>query len=1185
MNIIDLLNEDRNLQAWESRFTTLSRTLLLGLSGSIKSLVMANACDNDPDKYILITDTQYHASELFDELGNLLGDDKVVQYFSDDNVYADYAIASKDRVTYRLEALEFLIDPKRTGFFITPLLSLRELLPSVENFKGAYQEIKVGQEVDLDSLADQLGHIGYERTQRVMTPGEFSRRGDILDLYSLDAEYPVRIEFFGDEIDGIRYFDVETQRSVEQLDSLVIKPANDFILSDEEFDKGVKKLYKVIDKSDDDVFKSYLEEVVSAASNRYYHQDLRKFAEFFYKKETTLFDYFPKNVQFFLDDFQKINEMNNKISLELADFILSEKNLGRYVDGQKYLADNFSKVRNYKPSSFFSNFQKGLGNLRFDAIYNFNQHSMQDFFGQLGLLKAEIDRFVKNENTVVIVATPEKYGKMLQSLHDVDIKFTETKEDDIKIKEVNLISSTAISKGFNFLDDKLVVITEQEIFGKVRKKRIRRSNNISNAERLKDYNELEIGDYVVHKNHGIGKYMGIETIEVGGIHRDYLTIQYQNSDRISVPVDQLDMLTKYTASEGKAPKINKLNDGRWKRTMRTVNKQVEDISEDLIKLYALRQSQKGYAFSKDDDNQLEFDNNFAYAETEDQLRSIAEIKKDMEKERPMDRLLVGDVGFGKTEVAMRAAFKAVNDHKQVAVLVPTTVLAEQHYSTMLERFSEFGVEIAVLSRFQTKSQQKDILDKLKKGRIDIIVGTHRILSKDVEFFDLGLMIIDEEQRFGVKHKERLKELKSQVDVLTLTATPIPRTLHMSMLGIRDLSVIETPPTNRYPVQTYVMETNYGVVRDASLREISRGGQIFYLYNRVDTIEQKVAQLSELIPEARIGYVHGQMNEVQLEDTLLDFVNGEYDMLVTTTIIETGVDIPNANTLFVEAADYMGLSQLYQLRGRVGRSNRIAYAYFMYDPDKQLSEVSEKRLDAIKGFTELGSGFKIAMRDLSIRGAGNLLGAEQSGFIESVGFDLYSQLLEESVNSRLGRGNIKKTSNAEINIGIDAFIPSEYITDERQKIEIYKRIREIDSRKYYENLQDELIDRFGEYPDAVAFLLEIGLLKYYADNALVDRMLKQKDIIVYTMSMAAKNVYLPQDYFDALSKTDLPVKLGEESGVMVLRFDIKNRSDANYLSELISFTERFSEIRDEKDSLKKVFQEENELEETSEDGND
>ena len=694
------------------------------------------------------------------------------------------------------------------------------------------------------------------------------------------------------------------------------------------------------------------------------------------------------------------------------------------------------------------------------------------------------------------------------------------------------------------------------------KRRIRRQN-ISNAERLKDYNELEKGDYVVHNIHGIGRYLGMETIEVSGVHRDYLTIQYQNADRISIPVDQINLLSKYVASDGKAPKINKLNDGRFQKTKQKVQHQVEDIADDLIKLYAERSQLKGFQFSSDDQHQVEFDNAFPYVETDDQLRSIQEIKKDMESDRPMDRLLVGDVGFGKTEVAMRAAFKAVNDHKQVAILVPTTVLAQQHYTNFKERFNDFAVNVDVLSRFRSKGEQKETLEKLEKGQIDIIIGTHRLLSADVKFSDLGLLVIDEEQRFGVKHKEKLKELKKKVDVLTLTATPIPRTLHMSMLGIRDLSVIETPPTNRYPVQTYVLENNKTVIRDAVLREIDRGGQVYYLYNKVDTIEQKVSELKELIPEASIGYVHGQMTEVRLENTLLDFVNGEYDILVTTTIIETGVDIPNANTLFIENADHMGLSTLYQLRGRVGRSNRIAYAYLMYRPDKSLTEVSEKRLEAIKGFTELGSGFKIAMRDLSIRGAGNILGSSQSGFIDSVGFEMYSQLLEEAIAKKQGKETKRQKSNAEINLQIDAYLPSDYISDERQKIEVYKRIREIDNRVNYEHLQDELIDRFGEYPDVVAYLLEIGLVKSYLDQAFVALVERKQESVIIRFEKISQQIYLTQDYFEALSATNLKARIGEQQGLIEVVFDVRKKKDFEILENLLNFGEKLIEIKNRK----------------------
>ena len=720
-----------------------------------------------------------------------------------------------------------------------------------------------------------------------------------------------------------------------------------------------------------------------------------------------------------------------------------------------------------------------------------------------------------------------------------------------------------LNQGFNFVDQKLVLITEYEIFQKKVKRRVRRQN-ISNAERLKDYNELEKGDYVVHNIHGIGRYLGIETIEISGIHRDYVTIQYQNADRVSIPVDQIQLLSKYVASDGKTPKVNKLNDGRFQKTKQKVQHQVEDIADDLIKLYAERSQLEGFSFSSDDENQIEFDNDFPYVETEDQLRSIQEIKKDMESKQPMDRLLVGDVGFGKTEVAMRAAFKAVNDHKQVAILVPTTVLAQQHYTNFKERFNDFAVNVDVLSRFRTKAEQNETLEALKKGQVDIIIGTHRLLSQDVEFADLGLIVIDEEQRFGVKHKEKLKELKTKVDVLTLTATPIPRTLHMSMLGIRDLSVIETPPTNRYPVQTYVLETNPTIIRDAIVREIDRGGQVYYLYNKVDTIEQKVAELKELVPEANIGFVHGQMSEIRLENTLIDFINGEYDVLVTTTIIETGVDIPNANTLFIENADHMGLSTLYQLRGRVGRSNRIAYAYFMYRPDKNLTEVAEKRLEAIKGFTELGSGFKIAMRDLSIRGAGNILGSSQSGFIDSVGFEMYSQLLEEAIAKKQGKEQKRQKSNAEINLQIDAYLPSDYISDERQKIEIYKRIREIDNSVNYEDLQEELIDRFGEYPDVVAYLLEIGLLKSYLDKSFVSLVERRQQTVVVRFEKMSQQIFLTQDYFEALAATTLKARIGESDKLIEVIFDVRQKKDYEILENLIQFGQKLVEIKQRKE---------------------
>ena len=935
------------------------------------------------------------------------------------------------------------------------------------------------------------------------------------------------------------------------------------MLADEDYLRAQKKIEEAVKASQDSRLKSYLEEILQDVKKRQLHPDSRKFLSYFYEKEWTILDYLPKHTPIFFDDFQKIMERNAQFEMEAATILTEGLQSSKAVSNQKYFVNAYPDFRNYKPATFLSNFHKGLGNLKLDSLYQFNQYPMQEFFSQFPLLKDEIDRYKKAGSTVILQASSLS---SLQSLHktlqEYDIQAEYINDKEIHKNSVQIIQGN-LNQGFNFVDQKLVLITEYEIFQKKVKRRVRRQN-VSNAERLKDYNELEKGDYVVHNIHGIGRYLGIETIEISGIHRDYVTIQYQNADRVSIPVDQIQLLSKYVASDGKTPKVNKLNDGRFQKTKQKVQHQVEDIADDLIKLYAERSQLEGFSFSSDDENQIEFDNDFPYVETEDQLRSIQEIKKDMESKQPMDRLLVGDVGFGKTEVAMRAAFKAVNDHKQVAILVPTTVLAQQHYTNFKERFNDFAVNVDVLSRFRTKAEQSETLEALKKGQVDIIIGTHRLLSQDVEFADLGLIVIDEEQRFGVKHKEKLKELKTKVDVLTLTATPIPRTLHMSMLGIRDLSVIETPPTNRYPVQTYVLESNPTIIRDAILREIDRGGQVYYLYNKVDTIEQKVAELKELVPEASIGFVHGQMSEIRLENTLIDFINGEYDVLVTTTIIETGVDIPNANTLFIENADHMGLSTLYQLRGRVGRSNRIAYAYFMYRPDKTLTEVAEKRLEAIKGFTELGSGFKIAMRDLSIRGAGNILGASQSGFIDSVGFEMYSQLLEEAIAKKQGKEQKRQKSNAEINLQIDAYLPSDYISDERQKIEIYKRIREIDNRVNYEDLQEELIDRFGEYPDVVAYLLEIGLLKSYLDKSFVSLVERRQQTVVVRFEKMSQQLFLTQDYFEALAATTLKARIGESDKLIEVIFDVRQKKDYEILENLIQFGQKLVEIKQRKD---------------------
>ncbi len=1164
VTLLDLFSENDQIKKWHQNLTDKKRQLILGLSTSTKALAIASSLEKE-DRIVLLMSTYGEAEGLVSDLISILGEELVYPFLVDDAPMVEFLMSSQEKIISRVEALRFLTDSSKKGILVCNIAASRLILPSPNAFKDSIVKISVGEEYDQHAFIHQLKENGYRKVTQVQTQGEFSLRGDILDIFEISQLEPCRIEFFGDEIDGIRSFEVETQLSKENKTELTIFPASDMLLREKDYKRGQSALEKQISKTLSPILKSYLEEILSSFHQKQSHADSRKFLSLCYDKTWTVFDYIEKDTPIFFDDYQKLMNQYEVFERELAQYFTEELQNSKAFSDMQYFSDIEQIYKKQSPVTFFSNLQKGLGNLKFDKIYQFNQYPMQEFFNQFSFLKEEIERYKKMDYTIILQSSNSMGSKTLEDmLEEYQIKLDSRDKTNICKESVNLIEGN-LRHGFHFVDEKILLITEHEIFQKKLKRRFRRQH-VSNAERLKDYNELEKGDYVVHHIHGIGQYLGIETIEIKGIHRDYVSVQYQNGDQISIPVEQIHLLSKYISSDGKAPKLNKLNDGHFKKAKQKVKNQVEDIADDLIKLYSERSQLKGFAFSADDDDQDAFDDAFPYVETDDQLRSIEEIKRDMQASQPMDRLLVGDVGFGKTEVAMRAAFKAVNDHKQVVILVPTTVLAQQHYTNFKERFQNFAVNIDVLSRFRSKKEQTATLEKLKNGQVDILIGTHRVLSKDVVFADLGLMIIDEEQRFGVKHKETLKELKKQVDVLTLTATPIPRTLHMSMLGIRDLSVIETPPTNRYPVQTYVLEKNDSVIRDAVLREMERGGQVYYLYNKVDTIVQKVSELQELIPEASIGYVHGRMSEVQLENTLLDFIEGQYDILVTTTIIETGVDIPNANTLFIENADHMGLSTLYQLRGRVGRSNRIAYAYLMYRPEKSISEVSEKRLEAIKGFTELGSGFKIAMRDLSIRGAGNLLGKSQSGFIDSVGFELYSQLLEEAIAKRNGNANAntRTKGNAELILQIDAYLPDTYISDQRHKIEIYKKIRQIDNRVNYEELQEELIDRFGEYPDVVAYLLEIGLVKSYLDKVFVQRVERKDNKITIQFEKVTQRLFLAQDYFKALSVTNLKAGIAENKELMELVFDVQNKKDYEILEGLLIFGESLLEIKESKE---------------------
>lgn len=1170
MNLIERINQTPLLQEWQKNLEEkMPRQLITGLAGSAKTLALLGAYRRLQKPMIVLTANLYYANQLVEDLRQL--EDAVYTFPVDEVLAAEMAFSSPEAKAERITTLRAIVD-QETGIYVLPIAALRKILPPKETWKNQRWLIRNGETVQHEQLAQRLSLLGYERQQMIGKPGEFSIRGSIIDVYPLDQEYPVRVELFDDEIDSIRFFDVETQRSVATAEVVEVLPTTELVFTEADLRHGVNQLQKFTEKQlaivNDQADRQRIADYFSALSTQWQQgipgDQAFLYADLFYQNPQSILEYF-EDAFVIIDDYARLMEKNREMNEEEARWQTQKIEELQVFSEQKFSLDAFATLQKQSfVTSYFSLFHKGMGNIRFQAVHNFHYRPMQQFFGQMGLLKAEVDRWEKQQQTVIfLVSGPEQSKKLAQSFQDFEIYAVETNPEEIIAGRTQIVEGQ-LSSGFELPQDHLVIVTEQEIFKKAAKKRVRKQT-ISNAERLKSYNELKPGDYVVHVNHGIGKYLGMETIEVDGVHQDYLSILYQNEDKLFIPVTQLNLIQKYVASEAKLPKVNKLGGSEWAKTKRKVAAKIEDIADDLIQLYAQREAEKGHAFLPDDGYQKEFEDAFPYSETPDQIRSTAEIKKDMEKEKPMDRLLVGDVGFGKTEVALRAAFKAIKESKQVAFLVPTTILAQQHYETMVDRFEGFPVNVEQLSRFRTKKQQSETLEKLKHGQVDILVGTHRILSQDVAFSDLGLLVIDEEQRFGVKHKERLKQLRSMVDVLTLTATPIPRTLHMSMLGVRDLSVIETPPENRYPIQTYVMESNPGAIREAILREMARGGQVFYLYNRVATIEQKVAQLKELVPDARIGYAHGQMTEVQLENTLFDFIEGQYDVLVTTTIIETGVDIPNANTLLVEDADYMGLSTLYQLRGRVGRSSRVAYAYFMYEPQKILNEVSEKRLQAIKDFTELGSGFKIAMRDLSIRGAGNLLGAQQHGFIDSVGFDLYAQMLEEAVQRKQGSNPQMEKTMVEIDLGIDAYLPSTYIEDERQKIEIYKRLRELESAEELDELQEDLLDRFGEFPQEVSYLLSVGELKMNGERALLETIRRRQDKIELVLSRVGTKNYSVEQLFAALAKTKLKATLGVEKEQMHIRLVLpKQLTEMVWLQEVQNFVRALREQKYQKE---------------------
>ena len=983
--------------------------------------------------------------------------DQVYLYPARDLLFYHADIKGKTLTDQRMEVLRALIEKKEQESItvITTMDAFLDGLPRPEEIRNQKITIDTDSTLDLTRLERELAELGYERESQIEGPGQFAVRGGIIDVFPLTEELPVRIELWGDEIDSIRSFDVESQRSVENLDGITIYPAS------ENWKTGLGAV---------------------------------SFLEYFPEEKSILF----------LDEPQHLQEAAETVEQE---YFQSREN--RIEAGVEEGEDSLT-VFQVKDIIGQMNCYSGIGLTTLESkcgmfhvrqTYSIQAKSVNPYNNSFELLTRDLKRLKRSGYRVVLLSASRTRAKRLaEDLRDYDLSsfYSDDMEREVNPGEIMAASGYA-AEGYEYPMLKFMVISESDIFGRKKKKKRRRRYE---GQKIQDFAELKPGDYVVHENHGIGVYQGIEKIEVDKIVKDYMKISYAEGGVLYIPVAQMDLIQKYAGADAKKPRLNKLGTVQWGKTKSQVKKAVQAVAEDLVKLYATRQQSEGFVYGPDTVWQKEFEEMFPFEETEDQLQAIEDTKHDMESTKIMDRLVCGDVGYGKTEIAIRAAFKAVQEGKQVVFLVPTTILAQQHYNTFVQRLKDFPVRIDLLCRFRTSYQQKKTVEDLKKGLVDIVIGTHRVLSKDVEFKDLGLLIIDEEQRFGVTHKEKIKKLRENIDVLTLTATPIPRTLHMSLIGIRDMSVLEEAPQDRMPIQTYVMEYNDEMVREAIERELSREGQVYYVYNRVSDIADVAGKIQQLVPEANVSYAHGQMKERELEDIMYDFINGDIDVLVSTTIIETGLDIPNANTMIIQDADRFGLSQLYQLRGRVGRSNRMAYAFLLYRRDKLLKEVAEKRLSAIREFTDLGSGIKIAMRDLEIRGAGNLLGEAQSGHMEAVGYDLYCKMLNEAV-LRLKGGEGEESFNTSIDLNIDAYIPESYIRNEYQKLDIYKRIAAIENEEELDDMTEELIDRFGDIPKKVQQLLHIAALKALAHSAYVTAVEQKGDSIRFTMYERAK----------------------------------------------------------------------------------
>ncbi|MBN1072867.1 transcription-repair coupling factor [Clostridium botulinum] len=1131
---------------------------IYGLSDSGKSYMIDGIFENIEKSIVIVTQSDMEAKNLYEDL--ILYTNEVYYFPVKETVFYNIDAISGDLRWARLNVINEILNNKNKKIVITSIDSFMATYAPHKLFAKYSMTIKQGTEVDFNEISLKLIESGYERVEIVESKGQFSVRGGILDIFPTCSTYPYRVELFGDEVESIRTFNSESQRSIDKVKSFKVFPAKEIIVSQESMTKAKELIlneFKEIslnnkEKERIEKLEKVVKSNIESLEENLTFETIDSYLPYFYDEIESFFDYF-KDYLFIMNDVKRCKGKLESSYLEFAENFTSFLERGDILPGQeKLLINEHDTLDKFEESNilFFETLNNTEKFLRPFTSIELKQTTLSNYQGQLDILIEDIlDKKSKGYKTVILSGTKVRGERLVDTLRDRGVESSyRDKIEQIQFGEVVITCGNQL-KGFEYPEYKVCVISDKEVFGEAKRKLKPKNKKKKGISKIKSFNELKPGDYVVHVNHGIGVYKGIKQIDVSGHKRDYLDIVYDKGDKLYVPVEQLDLIQKYIGSEGKSPKVTKLGGAEWQKAKAKVRKSINDIAEDLVKLYATRSTIKGHKFSKDTQWQRQFEDEFPFEETPDQLTSLEEIKKDMESDKVMDRLLCGDVGYGKTEVALRAAFKAVMDGKQVALLVPTTILAEQHYKNMKKRFSDFPIKIDMVSRFRTAKEQKATIQRLKEGNVDILVGTHKLVSKDIQFKDLGLLIVDEEQRFGVSQKEKIKNIKKNVDVLTLSATPIPRTLHMSLTGARDISVIETAPEERYPVQTYVVEQNDQLIRDAILREIGRGGQVYFVYNRVEDINEMARYVQELVPESKVSVTHGQMTERQLEKEMISFMDQESNVLVCTTIIETGIDIPNVNTIIVYNSDKMGLSQLYQLRGRVGRSNRIAYAYLLYAKDKVLTEVAEKRLKALKDFTELGSGFKIAMRDLEIRGAGNIMGSSQHGHMASVGYDLYCRMLEDTI--KIIKGEISKEPiETTVEIKIDAFISEDYIEDEIQKIEIYKKIAAIEDIEDYNDIKEELEDRYSKIPEPVHNLMDIAYIKSIAKKLFIEEIKEMPKEIRFKFASGEdeyKKLFkiLMENY-----KENIILKFGTEPYFSFKTQDMKKEDNLVLLKEIL-----------------------------------